>query len=92
MSMIRNLGGDVGGLSICLVCGKLGVQIQVNRQKKILVVSETYSQIFHSQLNALQQGMSQFLRDDHKTTCSSSPGMVTSPYERKHSERDVKQQ
>ena len=36
-------------------------------QKKILVVSETYSQIFHSQLNALQQGwMSWFLRDDHK--------------------------
>ena len=27
-----------------------------------------------------------------KTICSSSPGMVASPYERKHSERDVKQQ
>lgn len=30
--MIRNLGGDVGGLSICLVCGKLGVQIQVTQK------------------------------------------------------------
>ena len=30
--MIRNLGGDVGGLSICLVCGKLGVQIQVAKK------------------------------------------------------------